>query len=82
MATVQQAKDTTITTVATLDSTEESLQQPIVIEAGARIYYKKILNVLLEKQVRVDNINPKYEMFYRSKMSYWETSLRRDSGRG
>lgn len=78
MATVQQAKDTTITTVATLDSTEESSQQPIVIEAGARIYYKKIL----KKQVRVDNINPKYEMFYRSKMSYWETSLRRDSGRG
>lgn len=36
----------------------------------------------MEKQVRVNNINPKYEMFYRSKMSYWNTSLRRDSGRG
>lgn len=71
MATVQQANDTTITTVATLDSTEESLQQPIVIETGARMYYKKSLMFLLEKQVRGD-INPKSEMFY------WETFLRRD----
>lgn len=60
MATVQQAKDTTITTVATLDSTEESLQQPIVLEAGARKYYQKILNVLLEEQVR--GVNIKYKI--------------------